>query len=43
MLNGLSAISRGLASGRKLKAKLTLTVKDAGGGKSTKKVTVRLK
>jgi len=41
--SGLSAISRGLASGKKLKAKVTLVVKDAGGGKSTKRVTVRLK
>jgi hypothetical protein len=40
---GLSAISNALAGGKKLKAKLTLTVKDTGGGKSTKKVTVRLK
>jgi len=41
--SGLNAISGALGSGKKLKAKLTLTVKDAGGGKSTKKVTVRLK
>jgi hypothetical protein len=41
--SGLTAISNALARGKKLKAKLTLVVKDAGGGKSTKKVTVRLK
>lgn len=41
--SGLNAISGALASGKKLKAKVTLTVKDAGGSKSTKRVTVRLK
>jgi hypothetical protein len=41
--SGLKAISRALARGKKLKAKVTLTVNDAGGGESAKKITVRLK
>jgi hypothetical protein len=41
--SGLSSISGALARGKKLKAKLTLVVKDAGGGKATKHLTVRLK
>jgi hypothetical protein len=39
---GLGALRDVLASGTKVKAKLTLTVKDTGGGKATKKLTVRL-
>jgi hypothetical protein len=41
--SGLNAITGALARGKKLKAKLTLVVKDAGGAKSTKKLSVRLK
>jgi hypothetical protein len=41
--SGLNAISAALGRGKKLKAKLTLVVKDAGGVKSTKKLTVKLK
>jgi hypothetical protein len=38
-----NAIAAALANGKKLRAKVTLTVTDAGGGRSTKRVTVRLK
>jgi hypothetical protein len=41
--SGLRSITGALAHGRKLKAKLTLVVKDAGGGRATKRLTVRLK
>jgi len=41
--SGLNSISGALGAGKKLKAKLTLVVKDAGGGKATKRITVRLK
>jgi hypothetical protein len=41
--SGLKAIAGGLSRGKKLKAKLTLVVRDANGAKSTKRITVRLK
>ena len=41
--SGLAGVRSALASGKRLKAKLTLTVKDAGGGKATKRLTVRLR
>jgi hypothetical protein len=41
--SALGAIRGALASGEKLKAKLTLTVKDTNGGKAVRKLTVRLK
>lgn len=40
---GLRSVSGALARGKKLKAKLVLVVKDAGGAKATKRLTVRLK
>jgi hypothetical protein len=40
---GLRSVSGALARGKKLKAKLVLVVKDAGGAKTTKRLTVRLK
>jgi hypothetical protein len=41
--SGLGAVRAALTGGNKLKAKLTLVVTDPNGGKSTKKLTVRLK
>jgi len=41
--SGLRSISGALARGKKLKAKLTLTVKDAIDGRAVKRLTIRLR
>jgi len=41
--SGLRSISGVLARGKKLEAKLTLTVRDVNHGKSVRKLTIRLR